>query len=105
MHHLNESSSRRFDLMIWHSLRKRAFYLATLLLVLAVPALAQVQSGNIYGTVASGAERSPIPGVTVILTGAGAPAFQITDAQGKFHFLGLSPGSYALKAELEGYNP
>ncbi len=91
--------------MILHSLSKRARYLVVLLLVLALPVLAQVQSGNVYGTVVSGDDRSPIPGVTVTLTGAGAPLIQTTDAQGKFHFLGLSPGSYALKAELEGFNP
>ncbi len=91
--------------MILHSLSKRALYLVVLLLVLALPVLAQVQSGNVYGTVVSGDDRSPIPGVTVTLTGAGAPLIQTTDAQGKFHFLGLSPGSYALKAELEGFNP
>ena len=74
--------------MIWHSLSKRALYLAVLLLVLALPALAQVQSGNIYGSVLSGADKTPLPGVTVTLTGAGAPQVQATDTQGKFRFLG-----------------
>jgi len=91
--------------MILHSLSKRALFLAVLLLVLALPALAQVQSGNIYGTVVSGGDRSPLPGVTVTLTGAGAPLVQTTDEQGKFHFLGLSPGTYSLKSEIEGFSP
>src|SRR5206468_8633725 len=42
-------------------------------------------------------------GVTVVLTGVGAPQTQVSDAQGNFRFLGLSPGSYTLKAELAGY--
>jgi Carboxypeptidase regulatory-like domain len=91
--------------MILHSLSKRALYLAVLLLVLALPALAQVQSGNIYGTVLSSGDKSPLPGVTVTLTGVGAPLVQTTDAQGKFRFVGLSPGSYVLESEIEGFSP
>ena len=88
-----------------HSFSKRALSLAVLLLTVAMPALAQVQSGNIYGTVTGTGDHSPLPGVTVTLTGAGAPQIQATDAQGKFRFLGLSPGSYAVTAELEGFSP
>jgi hypothetical protein len=88
-----------------HSFSKRALSLAVLLLVFAMPALAQIQSGNVYGTILGAGDNSPLPGVTVTLTGAGAPQVQATDAQGKFRFLGLSPGSYAVKAELEGFSP
>src|SRR4051794_7575404 len=83
----------------------RALFLAVLLLSLAVPALAQVQSGNVYGTVASAADNSAMPGVTVQLSGNGATTLAVTDAQGKFRFLGLAPGSYEVKTELEGYSP
>ncbi len=62
-----------------------------------------IQPGS--GTVVSDSDQSPLPGVTVTLTGAGAPQVQATDAQGKFRFLGLSPGSYAVKAEIEGFAP
>jgi hypothetical protein len=91
--------------MFLESLTKRALFLAVLLLSLASPTLAQVQSGNIYGTVLSGSDKSPLPGVTVTLTGVGAPLTQATDAQGKFRFLGLSPGSYTIKSEIEGFSP
>jgi hypothetical protein len=91
--------------MILHLLSKRALFLAALLASLALPALAQVQSGNINGTVQSGTDKSSLPGVTVTLTGGGAPQVQATDAQGQFHFLGLSPGSYDLQAEIEGFAP
>jgi len=88
------------------SFSKRALFLAVLLLVsLAVPALAQVQNGNIYGTVLNAGDKSPLPGVTVTLTRGGAPLSQVTDAQGKFRFLGLAPGSYDLKSEIEGFSP
>ena len=43
-----------------------------------------------------------LPGVTVTLTGVGAPQTFITAADGNFRFINLSPGSYALKAELSG---
>ena len=94
--------------MSWRLFSTRAFA-AVLLLLLALPGwnpvLAQVQSGNVYGTVLNAGDKSPLPGVTVTLTGAGAPQVQVTDAQGRFRFLGLSPGSYAVKAELEGFTP
>jgi hypothetical protein len=90
--------------MIWHLLSKRALYLAVLLLALALPALAQVQSGSIYGTVVSGGDKSALPGVTVTLAG-GTTQTQVTDAQGKFRFLGLSPGSYDLNVEIQGFTP
>jgi hypothetical protein len=77
------------------------------LLLLAVPALAQLQSGNLYGTVrAPGDTGGALPGVTVTLTGQGAPQVQVTDEQGRFRFLGLPPGSgYAVRAELQGFSP
>jgi len=74
-------------------------------LLLALPALAQLQSGNLYGTV-KGPNNETLPGVTVTLTGGGAPQVQVTDAQGRFRFPGLAPGSdYAVKAELQGFSP
>lgn len=76
---------------------------ATVLLsLLAVNGFAQVQTGNIFGKVQA-KDGSILPGVTVTLTGVGAPKTFVTDAQGNFRFLNLSPGTYALKAELSGY--
>jgi hypothetical protein len=91
--------------MFLHLLSKRALLVIALLMSLAAPALAQVQSGNIYGSVLSGVDKTSLPGVTVTLTGAGAPQVQASDAQGKFRFLGLSPGTYNLRADLEGFSP
>jgi carboxypeptidase family protein/TonB-dependent receptor-like protein len=83
----------------------RALPFAALLLLLAIPAMAQLQSGNLFGTVKSPTGET-LPGVTVTLTGGGAPQVQVTDAQGRFRFPGLAPGSdYALKAELQGFSP
>ena len=60
--------------------------------LLAVSAFAQIQSGNIFGKVQA-KDGSAIPGVTVTLTGVGAPQTTVTDAQGNFRFINLSPGS------------
>jgi hypothetical protein len=70
--------------------------------LLAGSALAQFQTGNIYGKVQA-KDGSVLPGVTVMLTGGGAPQTIVTDSQGNFHFLNLSPNSYNIKAELAGY--
>lgn len=76
---------------------------AMLLLAVGGTAFAQQQAGNLYGTVAD-EQGAALPGVTVSLSGNGAPQVQVTNAEGQFRFLGLGPGSYSLKAELEGFS-
>jgi len=77
------------------------FALGCLVLLIAASAFAQYQTGNIYGKVVSN-DGSGLVGVTVTLTGIGAPQTFVTDGEGNFRFLNLSPGIYSLKAELEG---
>jgi hypothetical protein len=74
------------------------------LLAGTAPAAAQLQTGNLYGTVAD-QKGSVLPGVTMTLSGEGAPLIQVTGAAGEFRFLSLSPATYVLKAELAGYSP
>jgi len=76
---------------------------ALMLLVVGGTAFAQLQTGNLYGTVAD-EQGAALPGVTVTLNGNGAPQVQVTNAEGQFRFLGLAPGAYSLKAELEGFS-
>jgi carboxypeptidase family protein len=71
-------------------------------LLMATTPSAQLQSGNLYGTVVD-EQGSPLPGVVVKLAGGGAPQTQVTDAQGQFRFLSLAPGQYRLTCELEGF--
>ncbi|MEM8962897.1 MAG: TonB-dependent receptor [Acidobacteriota bacterium] len=83
---------------------KRFLAVAAVLLLAGTGAVfGQAQSGNLYGTVTDDTGDS-LPGVTVTLTGGGAPQIQITNAEGQFRFLGLAPGSYGLTAELEGFS-
>jgi hypothetical protein len=81
----------------------RVVAVAALLLLVGVPGFAQLQSGNLYGTITDD-QGAALPGVTVTLSGQGAPAVQVTDAQGRFRFLNLSPGAYRLDAQLEGFS-
>lgn len=82
----------------------RIVAVAAMLLVLGGgAAFAQLQTGNLYGTVMD-EQGSPLPGVTVTVSGGGAPQVQVTNAQGQFRFLSLSPDTYQLRAELEGFS-
>ncbi len=83
---------------------RTAVLLAALLLAATAPAAAQLQTGDLYGTTQD-QDGQPLPGVTVTLTGVGAPRVQVTDEQGRFRFLQLFPGTYALTAELQGFSP
>lgn len=81
----------------------RPSILAVTIVLAAMPALAQVESGNLFVR-AENSEGEPLPGVTVTLQGAGAPQVQVTGTNGLARFLGLSPGNYSLSAELEGFS-
>lgn len=85
------------------SRRRTAVTVALLLLGTAATVWAQAPTGNLYGTVTDN-EGARLPGVTVTITGMGAPQVQVTDEQGNFRILSLDPGSYHLKAELQGYS-
>jgi len=66
-------------------------------------ALAQLQTGDLYGTTHD-EKGDPLPGVTITLTGVGAPRVQISDAEGEFRYLGLYPGTYSIRGELQGFS-
>lgn len=64
---------------------------------------AQGHNGSINGTVKL-ADGSRVPGVVLTLTGNYIGKMtQISSINGNFRFLNLPPGSYELKAELEGF--
>jgi len=63
---------------------------------------AQVFTGRVDVTVED-SSGGRLPGVSVDLTGP-VNQTQVTDAQGQAHFLNLPVGTYAVKAELSGFN-
>lgn len=62
--------------------------------------------GNIFGTV-SDEEGNPLPGVTVTATSPRliGQATAVTDANGRYRLLSITPGSYTVRFELPGFKP
>jgi len=83
----------------------KAFVVVVLALMVVPAAFAQTATtGRIDGTV-SDDQGASLPGVTVTLNSASLQGerIQVTGADGKFRFLNLPPGSYDLRANLEGF--
>lgn len=59
------------------------------------------KKGAVNGSVV-GARNAPLAGVQIQLTGP-APLTAVTDAGGTFSLEGVTPGTYAIRAEAEGY--
>lgn len=68
----------------------------------AVAALGQASTGNLYGKVTD-EQGGILPGVSITLSGQGAPQTTFTDTRGEFHFLNLSVGSYSVNTALQGF--
>ena len=75
---------------------------AVLVLLTAGVAYGQAQAGNLYGKTVT-PDGTGLPGVTVTVSGQ-ATQVQVTDSNGDFRFLGLSPGNYQMTAELDGFS-
>jgi Carboxypeptidase regulatory-like domain/TonB dependent receptor/TonB-dependent Receptor Plug Domain len=70
----------------------------------AVRAAAQDTTGTITGRIVD-AQGLAVPGVTVTATGAQGAKTAVTDSEGRFTLPFLTPGSYAVHAELQGFSP
>jgi hypothetical protein len=79
-----------------------AVALALSFLAVAAGAFAQQLTGNIIGNVTD-EQGGRLPGVTVTLSGMGAPISQTTDSRGEYRFVGLAPGKYTLVYDLQGF--
>ncbi|HEY0593029.1 MAG TPA: carboxypeptidase regulatory-like domain-containing protein, partial [Thermoanaerobaculia bacterium] len=83
--------------------RSRLFVLLFAALLIALPIAAQETTGGIEGVIKDNS-GAVLPGVTVEATGAGLGVVSTTtDASGNFRFPRLRPGTYTVRATLEGF--
>src|SRR3989304_4007654 len=71
------------------------------LLLLAAAGAWPAVTGTISGRVTDGSTGAPLPGVNVVLVGAGLTT--VTDRGGHFSITNIPPGSYPLSFSLVGY--
>jgi hypothetical protein len=74
------------------------------LLLLAVPASAQLGTGDLRGKVVD-AQGAVLPGVTVLATNEASGQYRetVTSGDGTFSMVALIPGTYSVTAELQGF--
>ncbi|HXW03617.1 MAG TPA: TonB-dependent receptor [Vicinamibacterales bacterium] len=88
-------------------MRRFAHLLAVLLFgagMLSTVGLAQTQTGTVEGTVAD-PQGGVLPGVTITLTGPQGSQTTVTDAEGRFRFVGVQPATYTVKTDIPGFLP
>ncbi len=78
-------------------------FTAGLTLLATVAVFGQTSGGNVFGTVVDDS-GAVLPGVTVTLSGIGAPQVFVTDANGNYRYLNQAPGRYSVQAELSGFS-
>src|SRR4026209_2355258 len=77
---------------------------AALVLAVAAPAMAEVQTGSILVR-AVDEQGSVVPGVTVTIASAilPQPLIGTTDSSGVYRIPGMSPGTYTVTTSLAGF--
>lgn len=87
---------------------KLLFLFFTALAIVSIPLLSQSQgNGAIQGKVTT-PEGEALPGVEVSVTSPnliGGIQSAITNANGRFRFVALPPGTYVVEAKIMGFNP
>src|SRR6516165_9621334 len=84
--------------------RKIIPVIASVLMLAAVPALAQQTTGNIEGRIVD-AQKAAVPGVTVTAKSpsTGLTRSEVTDSEGVYRLSALPIGTYDIHAELQGF--
>ncbi len=83
---------------------RSTFVVAALLLAVHTLSWAQATTGSISGSVTD-ETKAIMPGVTLTVRNVetGLERTQTSDAEGRYRVLSLGPGSYELRAELQGF--
>jgi hypothetical protein len=76
--------------------------LLALLMLLPASLAAQTLTGSISGVIKDD-QAAVLPGATVTLTGRQGTMTQVSDAEGRYRFAPLEPGTYELTAQLSGF--
>ena len=87
---------------MWRSYLARVLVWFVALAGLGMYALAQGNTGNIYGNVTD-ESGGAIPGGTATLTGPAAPMTTSVDANGFFRFLRVPPGKYSVTVSMPAF--
>lgn len=74
----------------------------TWLVALCAPGFGQVPRGTVFGTITN-EQGIILPGASVALNGLDRLEPSTTNAEGRYRFLNLPPGSYTITAELQGF--
>jgi len=80
----------------------KTLFAMSAVLLLTAPLRAQINTGNVYGTVTD-EQGAAVPGGTATLTGPSAPATTVVDTNGFFRFLKVPPGTYTVKITMPGF--
>jgi len=87
---------------VWKKLRI-VMVAAVMACSFATRAAAQDTTGTISGRIVD-AQGFVVPGVTVTTTGSQGAKSTVTDGEGRFTVPFLTPGTYSVRAELQGFN-
>src|SRR5262245_2816090 len=82
----------------------RIAFIFALCVLASAPALAQLQSGRVVGTVFD-TQKAGIPGATITVTNIATNLARtaVTDAEGNYVVTPLDPGTYNVTAEMQGF--
>lgn len=76
---------------------------STLLFTLIINIFSFAQTGKIAGLISDGTTGEPLPFVNILIVGTTQGA--ASDINGYYSIIGLSPGTYSIRASAIGYNP
>ena len=78
--------------------------LVMMLVAVAVSVTAQETTGTISGVIVD-AQGLAVPGANVTVSGPQGTKVAVTDAAGRFTVPFLTPGTYSVRSELQGFKP